>query len=149
MKITFKGDYALKIILDLSLNYDKGISQIKDISKRQDIPTKFLEQIITTLKGAGFIKTVRGPKGGVYLSKPPSKIFMGEIMRLMEGPTSPVACVSKSCYNKCSYEKKCALRGYFAEIRDRVNDVVDKTTFQDIADKARKISPAEAQDYSI
>jgi len=149
MKITFKGDYALKIILDLALNYDKGIAQIKDISKRQDIPTKFLEQIITTLKGAGYVKTVRGPKGGVFLSRPPSKITMGEIMRLMEGPTSPVACVSKSGYNKCSYEKKCALRGYFAEIRDRVNDVVDKTTFQDIADKAHRLNATNALDYVI
>ena len=149
MKITFKGDYALKIILDLALNYDKGIAQIKDISKRQDIPTKFLEQIITTLKGAGYVKTVRGPKGGVFLSRPPSKITMGEIMRLMEGPTSPVACVSKSGYNKCSYEKKCALRGYFAEIRDRVNDVVDKTTFQDIADKAQRLNATNALDYVI
>jgi Rrf2 family protein len=149
MKITFKGDYALKIILDLSLNYDKGIVQIKEISKRQDIPTKFLEQIITTLKGAGFVKTVRGPKGGVSLSKPPSKITMGEIIRLMEGPTSPITCVSNSGHDKCSFEKRCALRCYFAEVRDRINDVVDKTTFQDIADKARQLNSSNAIDYSI
>jgi len=149
MKLSFKGDYALKIILDLSLSHTKGISQIKDISKRQDIPTKFLEQIITTLKGAGYVKTVRGPKGGVFLSKPPSKITMGDIIRLMEGPTSPITCVSKSGYDKCSYEKKCAFKGYFEEVRTRINDVVDKTTFQDIADKARRLNSAEAPDYSI
>ena len=149
MKVSFKGDYALKIILDLSLNCDKGIVQIKDISKRQDIPTKFLEQIITTLKGAGFVKTVRGPKGGVYLSKPPSKITMGEIIRLMEGPTSPITCVSNSGHDKCGFEKKCALRCYFAEVRDRINDVVDKTTFQDIADKARQLNSSNAIDYNI
>ena len=149
MKVSFKGDYALKIILDLSLSYNKGITQIKDISKRQDIPTKFLEQIITTLKGAGYVKTVRGPRGGVFLAKPPSKITMGDIIRLMEGPTSPITCVSVSGYDKCSYEKKCAFRGYFAEIRDRINDVVDKTTFKDIADKAGKLNHQEAPDYSI
>ena len=149
MKVSFKGDYALKIILDLSLNYDKGIVQIKDISKRQDIPTKFLEQIITTLKGAGFVKTVRGPKGGVFLSKTPSKITMGEIIRLMEGPTSPITCVSNSGHDKCSFEKRCALRCYFAEVRDRINDVVDKTTFQDIADKARQLNSSSVIDYSI
>lgn len=149
MKISFKGDYALKIILDLSLNYDKGIAQIKDISKRQDIPTKFLEQIITTLKGAGYVKTVRGPKGGVLLAKAPPQITMGEIIRLMEGPTSPITCVSKSGYGKCNYEKKCALRGYFETVRDRINDVVDKVTFEDIAKKARKLEHAEAVDYSI
>lgn len=149
MKVSFKGDYALKIILDLSLHFSQGITQIKDISRRQDIPGKFLEQIITTLKGAGYVKTVRGPKGGVMLAKPPSQITMGEIIRLMEGPTSPITCVSKSNHTKCNYEKKCALRGYFELVRDRINDVVDNTSFQDIADKAKKLHTADAVDYSI
>ena len=149
MKISFKGDYALKIILDLALGYGNGIAQIKDISKRQDIPEKFLEQIITTLKGAGYVKTVRGPKGGVFLAKPPAKITMGEIIRLMEGPTSPIACVSKSGHAKCSYEKLCAFKGYFAEIRDRINDVVDKTNFQEIAEKSKKLGAPQVVDYCI
>ena len=149
MKISFKGDYALKIILELALGYDRGIIQIKDISKRQDIPTKFLEQIITTLKGAGYVKTVRGPRGGVLLAKPPSKIMLGEIIRLMEGPTSPITCVSKSCYDKCDFEKKCAFRGYFEEVRRRTNDIVDKTTFQEVAEKAKKLNSSEVLDYSI
>ena len=149
MKISFKGDYALKIILDLAMGYGNGIAQIKDISKRQDIPEKFLEQIITTLKGANYVKTVRGPKGGVYLSKPPSKITMGEIIRLMEGPTSPIACVSKSGHAKCNFEKLCAFKGYFDEIRNRTNDVVDKTNFQEIADKSKKLRRPQALDYCI
>lgn len=149
MKISFKGDYALKIILDLSLHFGKGVAQIKDISKRQDIPEKFLEQIITALKGAGLVKTVRGPKGGVMLARPPSEITMGEVIRLMEGPTSPITCVSRSCRTKCTYEKKCALRGYFETIRDRINDVVDRTTFEEIAAKARKLEAPDAHDYVI
>jgi Rrf2 family protein len=148
MKVTFKGDYALKIILDLTLNYG-GVTQIKDIAKRQDIPEKFLEQIITTLKGAGYVKTVRGPKGGVLLARPPAKITMGEIIRLMEGQTSPITCVSKSCYNKCSFEKKCAFRGYFEEVKNRINEVVDNTSFEEIARKARHLSSADTTDYSI
>ncbi|MHB9156279.1 MAG: RrF2 family transcriptional regulator, partial [Endomicrobiales bacterium] len=67
MKISFKGDYATKIILDLALTYTQGISQIKDISKRQDMPGKYLEQIITVLKNARYVNTVRGPRGGVWL----------------------------------------------------------------------------------
>ena len=149
MKISFKGDYALKIILDLALSHGNGITQIKDISKRQDIPEKFLEQIITTLKGAGFVKTVRGPKGGVFLAKPPANITMGEIIRLMEGPTSPIACVSKSGHAKCGYEKLCAFKGYFAEIRDRINDVVDKTNFQEISEKSKKLNSPQVVDYCI
>lgn len=149
MKVSFKGDYALKTILDLSLHYGRGITQIKDISKRQDIPGKFLEQLITTLKGAGYVKTIRGPKGGVMLAKEPSKITMGEIIRLMEGPTSPITCVSKSDHCKCNFDKKCAFRGYFELIRDRINEVADNTTFKDIADKARKLQHTEVTDYSI
>jgi Rrf2 family protein len=149
MKISFKGDYALKIILDLAMHYGKGITQIKDISKRQDIPEKFLEQIITTLKGANYVKTVRGPRGGVLLAKPPSKITMGEIIRLMEGPTSPITCVSRTARARCTYERKCAFRGYFEKIRDCINEVVDKTTFQEIADKADKMRSAETTDYCI
>lgn len=148
MKVTFKGDYALKIILDLTLNYG-GVTQIKDIAKRQDIPEKFLEQIITTLKGAGYVKTVRGPKGGVLLARNPAKITMGEIIRLMEGPTSPITCVSKSCYNKCSFEKNCAFRGYFEEVKNRINEVVDNTSFEEIARRARHLSTADTTDYSI
>ena len=71
MKISFKGDYALKIILDLALHFDRGTIPIKEISKRQDIPERFLEQIVTMLKGAGYVKTVRGPRGGMIFTRSP------------------------------------------------------------------------------
>ena len=149
MKITFKGDYALKIILDLSLSYNQKITQIKDMAKRQDIPEKFLEQIITLLKSAKYIKTMRGPKGGVYLAKHPSKITLGEIIRLMEGPTSPVACVSHSGYIKCTFENKCVFKGVWAEVRDKINDVVDKTTFQDMVEKNHHLNSKHILNYTI
>jgi len=149
MKISFKGDYALKIILDLSLNYEHGITQIRDIAKRQDIPERFLEQIITLLKGAGFVKTVRGPKGGVLLAKDPSKITMGQIIRLIEGPTSPITCVSRSCHVKCSYETKCVLRDVFENVREKINDVVDNTTFKDLVDAEIRNKNTSVHDYSI
>ena len=87
MKISFKGDYALKIILDLALHFDRGTIPIKEISKRQDIPERFLEQIVTMLKGAGYVKTVRGPRGGIGLIKKPADITLGAVIRHMEGPT--------------------------------------------------------------
>jgi Rrf2 family transcriptional regulator, cysteine metabolism repressor len=149
MKISFKGDYALKIILDLARTYDQGISQIKDIAKRQDIPERFLEQIITMLKSAGYVKTVRGPKGGVFLAKDPSKIVMGEIVRLMEGPTSPIACVSRTAYARCGFEKNCVFKHIWAEVRDRINDVVDHTTFQELAEKEKALLGKDALDYVI
>ena len=139
MKVSFKGDYALKTILDLSLNYGKGRTQIKDISKRQDIPLKYLEQIVSMLRGAKYVITQRGAKGGIELSKPPSKIHLGEIIRLMEGPTSPITCVSCSGYKRCSFENKCVFTDIWRTIRDRTNEVVDKTTFDDMVQRAAKM----------
>lgn len=149
MKISFKGDYALKVILDLALTSDQGITPIREISRRQDIPERFLEQIITTLKRGNFVKTVRGQRGGVYLAKPPSKITVGEVIRLVEGPTSPITCVSRSGYAHCDFEGRCALRGVFAEVRDRINEVVDTVTFQDLVEKTKKLETRDVLDYCI
>ena len=113
MRISYKGDYALKIILELAQRYDHGVIPIKEISKRQDIPEKFLEQIITLLKGANLVKTVRGKNGGVAIAKPPSLITLGEVIRLVEGYTSPISCVSTSAYSHCNFENRCAFRGVF------------------------------------
>ncbi len=159
MKITFKGDYALKILLDLSLNYgsprlQSGVSkanrlvQIKEISKRQDIPVKYLEQIILLLKGAGYVRSKRGPVGGVYLAKPPEKIKVGEIIRLMEGSTSPISCVSRTAPSKCSFFRRCPFVEMWTEIRDYTNKIIDGTTFGDIADKVKSMT-VRAPDYSI
>lgn len=149
MRISFKGDYALKIILDLALTYNQGITQIREISKRQDIPEKFLEQLIVVLKRAKYIKTVRGPKGGVFLAKHPSKITLGEIVRLMEGHTSPIACVSCSGYSKCSFENKCVFKKVWASVRDKTNEIVDKTTFQDMVEEQIKMKSGKNLDYTI
>jgi Rrf2 family protein len=148
MKISYKGDYALKIILDLALTYGR-ITPIRDISKRQDIPEKFLEQIITILKGAGLVKTVRGKNGGVALAKPPALITLGEVIRLVEGFTSPISCVSGSAYSRCNFEHRCAFRQVFDDIRGRINAVVDHTTFQDIVEKTRQLEADAPIDYVI
>jgi len=148
MKITFKGDYALKIILDLALIYNNK-SSIKEISRRQDIPRKFLEHIVTGLKGAGYIRTVRGLGGGISLAKDPSQITLGEIIRLIEGTTSPISCVSKSKRTRCNFENRCALRDVFEEVRDRTSEIIDKTTFKDIAERTRSLQKTIHLDYAI
>jgi Rrf2 family protein len=149
MKITFKGDYALKIILDLAMNYNNSVTPIKDISRRQDIPERFLEQIITILKGANYVKTVRGPRGGVRLAKDPGRISVGEIIRLIEGPTSPISCVSKTGYSHCDFEKRCAFHAMFREIRDKINAVVDETNFAEMVKRTRDIEGEAVPDYMI
>ncbi len=149
MKITFKGDYATKIVLDLSVRYGRGAIRIRDIAKRQDIPQKFLEQLVTILKSAGYIKTSRGPSGGVSLAKDPADITLGEIVRLMEGTTSPITCVSKSAPARCSFERRCVLIGVWREVRDRINEIVDHITFRDLAKREHELESSNVSDYNI
>ncbi|OGS20479.1 MAG: hypothetical protein A2252_01205 [Elusimicrobia bacterium RIFOXYA2_FULL_39_19] len=151
MRITYKGDYALKILLDLTVNYQQnhseGLVQIKDISKRQDIPVKYLEQIILTLKGAGYIRSKRGSSGGVGLAKPPEKIKLGEVIRLMDGTTAPITCVSRTEHTKCDFFQRCPFKPLWTDIRDYVNNIVDNTTFADIAKKYK--ASGNCLDYTI
>jgi Rrf2 family transcriptional regulator, cysteine metabolism repressor len=132
VKISFRGDYALKAILDLSLHYNKGLVRIQEIAERQDIPIKYLEQILLALKGAGYLNSQRGAKGGYCLAKDPKKIKLGEIIRLMEGPISPITCVSKSCYKRCNEETKCVFRPLWNKIRSLTEGVVDQVSFADM-----------------
>lgn len=148
MKISFKGDYALKTLLELAVQEGK-LASISDISKRRDIPFKYLEQIMIVLKGAGYVTSKRGPTGGYLLSKPAKNIKLGEIIRLMEGPTSPITCVSTSCYTRCSDEKNCPFRETWFQVKNAINNIVDRTTIEDIAKKERLITKKEATNYEI
>jgi Rrf2 family protein len=144
MKITFKGDYALKALLDLSIHYGKPQS-IDDIAKRQDIPAKFLEQIMLTLKKGGFVKSVRGKKGGYLLSRDPKNITMGQAIRYIEGPVEPIACVANK--ETCSYSARCALRDVFSDIGSSISEKVDSITFADLRDRQKKKEGKYAEYY--
>ncbi|MDI6756398.1 MAG: Rrf2 family transcriptional regulator [Endomicrobiia bacterium] len=148
MKLTYKGDYALKIILDLAQYYEKGLVRVKDISERQDIPKKYLEQIILILKGAGYVRSRRGPDGGIALAKPPEKIRLGEIIRLTDGATSPITCVSKTEPSSCRAFAGCPFVDMWRDIRDYTNRIVDHTTFADMLDRVKIIETTEP-DYAI
>ena len=149
MKISFRGDYALKAILDLAQHYDKGLVRIQEIAKRQDIPLKYLEQILLALKGAGYVKSQRGAKGGYYLAKEPKEITLGEIIRLMEGPVSPITCVSKSCYHRCGEETRCAFRPIWDKVRIITEEVVDQINFADMCEKCEEQDKSKFLMYQI
>jgi len=110
MRITYKGDYALKTILDLALHYGNTPVTIHDLAKQEDIPIKFLEQILLDLKRGGFVESRRGKIGGYLLAKAPSQIKLGEIIRFIDGPIEPVACVHHN-YEGCSDINKCIFKG--------------------------------------
>ena len=131
MKISTKGRYALRLMLDLATyNTGEPIS-LKDIAKRQEMSEKYLEQIISLLGKAGFVRSVRGAQGGYLLTKDPSEYTVGAILRLTEGDLSPVACVNDDGAG-CDRREGCVTLRVWKQINDAVNNVVDHITLADM-----------------
>jgi Rrf2 family protein len=141
MRITYKGDYALKTILNLALHYGESPVVINDLAKRADIPTKFLEQILLDLKRGGFVESRRGKIGGYLLARAPSQIRLGEVIEFIDGPVEPIACVDKS-YSSCNDKDKCVFRGIWQQITESTTRIIHNITFEDLAKRCRKSSSA-------
>jgi Rrf2 family protein len=146
MKITYRGDYALKAVLDLALNYGKELSTIHDIAKRIDAPIKFLEQVLLELKKGGFVESRRGKVGGFLLAKAPGKITVGDVVRFVDGPIEPIACV-KQGYAECRDAYRCVLRDVFRDVAKATSDVIDHVTFEALA--AQVGARQHALEYAI
>ena len=136
MKITYKGDYALKIILYLAINYGKGVITIPHLSGRLDIPEKFLEQILLELKRGGFVKSKRGKEGGYFLAKHPSEIKLGEIIRFIEGEIEPIACVDIN-YKGFKDIYSCVFRKIWVRITQETLRIIDTVSFEDLANEIK------------
>ncbi len=132
MRLSTKGEYASRAMLELSLNYDKKLLHIHDISRAQNIPESFLEQILLLLKRAGYLKSKKGQRGGYYLAKPPAEINVAEIIRVMDGPLAPIDCVSVIAHEACPMEATCGLKWLWKEVRDSVAEIMERTTFADL-----------------
>lgn len=137
MKISTKGRYALRLMLDLAYNHTGSFIPIKNISQRQDISDKYLEQIITQLSRAGLVKSARGAQGGYMLAKEPQEYTVGEILRLLEGNLAPVACVD-DIKDACTRADECVTMEVWREIKDAVNKVVDNITLADLVEQQRQ-----------
>jgi Rrf2 family protein len=146
MHITYKGDYALKAILDLALHYDRGVVTIHDLAKRADAPIKFLEQVLLDLKKGGFVESRRGKVGGYFLARAPAQIKLGDIVRFIDGPIEPLACVEQG-YSGCNDIYKCVFRKIWREIARCTSDIIDNITFEDLARQVK--SQKETLVYQI
>ena len=133
MKISTKGRYALRLMLDLALHDNDAPVRIKDIAARQDISDKYLEQIISSLNKAGYVKSIRGPQGGYKLAKDPSGYTVGRILRLTEGSLAPVACLDDEV-NKCDRQETCATLKLWQQLDDAIKSVVDTVTLADLVE---------------
>jgi Rrf2 family transcriptional regulator, cysteine metabolism repressor len=127
-------------MLELSLKFEKGPQHIHQISRAQNIPERFLEQILLLLKRAGYLKSKKGHQGGYYLAKPPSEINVAEVIRVLEGPLAPIDCVSVMAHEPCPMEETCGLRWLWKEVRDSVAEIMERTTFADLVRRNKPIN---------
>ena len=155
MKLSVRGEYALRALIVLGLDYieDDSVLRIQEISDRQNIPKRFLEQILNDLKSAGIVESKRGVAGGYRLRRSPERVTLAEIIRYIEGPLAPVSCVSERYYEKCSCpdEEKCGIRSVMKEVRDAIVKILERVTLAQLCERVRKLQGEHANplDYII
>jgi Rrf2 family protein len=141
MKISTRGRYALRLMVELAMSSGDEYIAIKGIAARQQISGKYLEQIITLLSRAGYVKSARGAQGGYKLTKPAEEYTVGMILRAIEGSLVPVKCMEDDP-NECPRCAQCVTLDVWQQISDAVSGVVDSITLTQLADKQRAIKPA-------
>jgi Rrf2 family cysteine metabolism transcriptional repressor len=153
MKLSLRGEYALRALLVLGLNYDKPVVRIQTISEQQNIPKRFLEQILNDLKSAGIVQSRRGVAGGYRLARHPEEITLASVVRHIEGALAPVSCVSQRFYEKCSCpdESRCAIRSVMKEIREAVVKIAERVTITELTERWRTLQnqPLPPLDFVI
>ncbi len=135
MKISTKGRYAVRLMLDLAMNDNGQYISLKDVASRQEISIKYLEQIIRLLVPAGFVKSVRGANGGYKLAKKPEEYTIGMILRLTEGSLAPVACLDFEP-NDCPRVESCSTLYIWEKLYEAINNIVDNITLADVMDRS-------------
>ena len=142
MRLSTRGEYASRAMLELAIQYETGPLHGRQISRAQQIPPRFLEQILLLLKRAGYLKSRKGRAGGYALAKPPSEINVAEVIRVMDGPLAPIDCVSVMAHEPCPMEGTCGLQWLWKDVRDAVAEILEKTTFADLVEKSGRSKAA-------
>jgi Rrf2 family transcriptional regulator, cysteine metabolism repressor len=132
MKLSRKGEYALRAMIVLGQEYGGSPVQIREIAERESIPKKFLEQILLELKRSGLLESIRGAGGGYRLIKPPDEITLAKVIRIIDGPLAPLSCVSQVAHVKCPEQEGCGLYKVMKDVRDAIADVLENVTVAEI-----------------
>jgi Rrf2 family cysteine metabolism transcriptional repressor len=134
MKLSKRGEYGLRALQDLAAHHGQEPVPNRELARRNNIPPRFLEQILLTLKHGLIVHSQKGPRGGYYLARPPEHIRLAEIVRLLDGPLAPISCVSETAYEPCGCPdmETCGLRRVMREVRDTVAEIMEKTTLADL-----------------
>lgn len=143
MKFSTRSRYGLRAMVDLAEYYRPGTPiPLSRVAERQGLSEGYLEQLITSLRKGGLVRSVRGAQGGYMLARDPARITAGEIIRCLEGPLGPTGCVSEDDPEVCSRSKICATRGMWEQIREAVAGVLDRTTLEDFRRGPQESGPA-------
>ncbi len=146
MKLSTRGRYGTRALLDLALHQGQAPVLVKDIAKRGQISLPYLEHLITPLIAAGMVRSTRGPRGGISLARPPEEIRLLEVIQLLEGSTAPVECVDSPGGRPRS--ESCVTRDIWSELKKAINGVMESTTLQDLVERQkRKAQPEETMYY--
>ncbi|MCX5886981.1 MAG: Rrf2 family transcriptional regulator [Proteobacteria bacterium] len=143
MKISTKGRYGARAMLDLALYYGKGPILLKDIAMRQEIPLRYLEQLIVPLKASGLVKSTRGARGGYVLSRLPSDIKLSEIIYVLEGSIVPVECVTQP--KNCHRSENCVTRDIWTEMYLATQSILESFTLEELVKRYNKKQKASLQ----
>jgi Rrf2 family protein len=147
MKLSTKGRYAVRAMLDLAQHYYEGLVFLKDIARRQEVSERYLEHLFLTLKAAGLVNSVRGARGGFQLTHPPSEVKLIDIVRACEGRLSIVECVADP--KSCRRSARCATRDMWMELQMAMNGVLESLTLQDLVERQHRKEQTAATMYSI
>ncbi len=144
MRVSTKGDYGIRALVELAHRYGEGPVQSAEIARRQCIPEPYLDQLLTTLRRAGLIRSLRGPQGGHALLRPAEEIRLSEVIEALEGSISPIACLDDS---SCTKPGVCAQRDVWEEVRRATHEILHNVTIAELAEKEREAVTAPR--YSI
>ncbi len=153
MRLSLRGEYALRALLVLGLDDSQKVVRMQAISEEQNIPKRFLEHILNDLKSGGFVESKRGMAGGYRLARRPEEIPLASVIRHIEGALAPVSCVSERFYEKCSCpdESRCAIRSVMKEVREAVVKILERVTLAELCARSRqlKAEPLSPFDFVI
>jgi Rrf2 family cysteine metabolism transcriptional repressor len=147
MKLSTKGRYGVRALLDLALHQDEGLVQLKEIARRQEFSLQYLEHLIAPLIAAGLVKSTRGARGGVLLLKPPSEVKLSEVVQILEGSIALVDCVNNPAI--CPRSASCVTRDIWIEMKRAMSHVLDSTTLQDLVERQKQKRQSETGMYYI
>jgi len=146
MKLSTRGRYATRALLELALRPGDNPATLKDIAQRQEISIRYLEHLITPLVAAGIVRSMRGPKGGIALARSPQEIRLSEVIQLLEGSTAPVECLDNPA--GCARSATCVTRDVWGELRKAMDNVLDSTTIADLVERQKlKAQPQNMMYY--